>query len=988
MTPGAGRARGPQFSPRNQGLRRTPRPLFLCALLGLGLAGFSPAVAQDPVRPWLDWRTLATPNYRFHYPRELEDWTRDVAARVESIDSAIVSLVGYAPKRPVHVVVDDPFSIPNGYALPFIDRPVSVWWAIPADPRSGIGDYVTWGEILSAHELTHIAHLNRPSRNLLQRQLWSSLPANLGPIARKSPRWLYEGYATVFEGQITGTGRPNSVWRPALLRQWAIEGRLPTYGQLNAWSGDYDAGEFAYVGGSAFLEWLTKRQGDSSLVLVWRRMTARIVRGFDASFAGVYGDAPATLYGRHVAELTRDAMAAKTELDRAGLVEGELVQHLAWGTGDPAVSPNGARVAVTVRERDRPSRVVIWNTATEPRDTAAERKRLEQQRKDPQDVPDRRSYPAPKKALKTLPASNGRSYGSPRWFADNRRVLVTRWTPRADGTMRPDLYIWDTENGDVARVTHGSGVLNADPHPNQREAVAMQCHMGHCDIARIDLARGAATTLLEGDPRRSYYRPRYSPDGSRFVASVSDSGRWRIVIADRDGSNARYVDPRDGANRYDAQWLPGHGDTLLVAVSERGGIPNLELVNTTSASVRALTRVTGAAVAPDVNPRDSSIWFLSLHSRGFDVRRTPNSMRIADSVVAITSERFGFAGLHSAVPQALGVRSVGPARAYGAGPRHQRWLPGGYYSADGGGGFITIFSGDIVGRFNATAIGAYGEPGTWQGGSLRAVWRHPRPAIELGAQGFIHEPSSGRFAQPAADSLDGSIMQSLIAVSGERLGDGWRARGRLGGGAGVLDPRLEKASHFRGLGFAELDLRFAQSSGSSGVVERLRGHVTHGHTLANYRRMMSTLELETTGRDVFPLELRATFGRVMGSPHRFELLSIGGAASPVADSSLLSQRYSMPMFPTGIAVGKALLAWRVAFPTRAWTWFYEGASATSTLYEFRDWNRAVGIDVKYELPPVPVAFAPRIQGRGGAAYTLDAPFRRRVRVFLEMRMDP
>ncbi|HEY8175301.1 MAG TPA: hypothetical protein VIF32_06410, partial [Gemmatimonadaceae bacterium] len=229
------------------------------------------------MRPWLDWRTLATPNYRFHYPRELEDWTRDVAARVESIDSAIVSLVGYAPKRPVHVVVDDPFSIANGYALPFIDRPVSVWWAIPADPRSGIGDYVTWGEILSAHELTHIAHLNRPSRNLLQRRFWSSLPANLGPIARKSPRWLYEGYATVIEGQITGTGRPNSVWRPALLRQWAIEGRLPTYAQLSAWSGDYNAGEFAYVGGSAFLEWLTKRQGDSSLVHVWRRMTARIV---------------------------------------------------------------------------------------------------------------------------------------------------------------------------------------------------------------------------------------------------------------------------------------------------------------------------------------------------------------------------------------------------------------------------------------------------------------------------------------------------------------------------------------------------------------------------------------------------------------------------------------------------------------------------------------------------------------------------------------
>jgi len=92
--------------------------------------------------------------------------------------------------------------------------------------------------------------------------------------------------------------------------------------------------------------------------------------------------------------------------------------------------------------------------------------------------------------------------------------------------------------------------------------------------------------------------------------------------------------------------------------------------------------------------------------------------------------------------------------------------------------------------------------------------------------------------------------------------------------------------------------------------------------------------------------------------------------------------------PTGIAVGRALLAWRVAFPTSTWTWFYEGASATSALYAFREWNRAVGVDIRYALPIVPVAFAPRIEGRGGIAYTLDDPFRRRVRVFLEMRMDP
>ena len=341
------------------------------------------------MRPWLDWRTLSTEQYRFHFPRELEAWTRHAAARVEAVDSAITAQVGWPVPTPMQVVVDDPFRVANGYAVALIDKPVTVWWATPPDPRNDIGNFSTWGEILSVHELTHIAHLTRPSRNSFQRALWASLPANVGPIALAAPRWLYEGYATVIEGRITGSGRPNNGWRPAILRQWAIEGHLPSYGQLAGW-GDFYGGEFAYLGGSAFLEWLMQREGDSSMVHLWRRMSARQTRTFEASFRGVFGDAPALLYELHAAQLTRDAMAAKAALEAAGLVQGELVQRLAWATGDPALSPNGDRVAITLRERDRPGRLVVWNADPEPEDTAAIRRRIDALKRDPLDVPDRR----------------------------------------------------------------------------------------------------------------------------------------------------------------------------------------------------------------------------------------------------------------------------------------------------------------------------------------------------------------------------------------------------------------------------------------------------------------------------------------------------------------------------------------------------------------------------------------------------------------------
>jgi hypothetical protein len=964
------------------GLRHASRPFLIVAMV---CAPTAVAFTQDPIRPGLDWRTIETRNYRFHFPRALEDWTVAVAERVESIDSTLVRLIGHAPPRPVDVVIDDPFSISNGYALPFIDRPVTVWWAMPADPRTDIGNYRTWGEMLSVHELAHITHMTRPSRNPLQRQLWSSLPVNLGPVTRHAPRWVYEGYATYVEGRVTGTGRPNNVWRAALMRQWAIEGRLPTYGQLN-FSTDFLGGDFAYLGGSAFLDWLTHRYGgDSSLAHLWRRLSARRVRSFESAFSGVFGDAPALLYGRHVADVTRDAMAAKAALERAGLVEGALIQRLTWGTGDPAIAPDGSRVAVVLRERDRPGRVVVWSTAPEPPDTAAARRRVELLKRDPEDVPDRSIYPPAKRAQKTLLAWNGRSFQLPPWFVDGRRVLLTRWTPKSDGSASPALYVWDTDTGRVRRVTGAVGLQNADPHPNSTEAIAMQCRSGRCDLARVDLGSGRATTILRGDVRRSYYRPRYSPDGALFAASVSDSGRWRILVADSDGRNARYVDPDDGANRYDAEWLRG-GDALVV-VSERGGIPNLELLDL-AGGTRTLTRVTGAALAPAVHPADSSIWFLSLHSRGLDVRRLGlGATRPVDPVVDIGADRFGFAGMAGirVAPQ-FEVRPIPTRRAYGSGPRHQRWLPGVYASADGAGVFVSVFSGDIIGRLNVAANAAFGEAGTESGGSVRLVWRHPTPWIEMGGFGLTHQPSRGRFAQ-ASDSLDTELFHGTLAMTGERHGDGWFLRARGGIGAGMLQPRLG-TEHFRGLGFAEIDLRLSQSRGARGLVERLRFLTAQGHTMGHYHRTIGTLELHTAGRDMLAVQLGATLGRMNGSPHPFEQFTIGGPASPVADSSLLGQRYHMPMFPTGTAVGKEMFAWRAAVPSSLGTLFYEGASVSPGPFSGRQWHRAAGLELRYAMPPIPPAFAPRVDIRGGAAYLLDDPFRKKVRLFVEMRIEP
>src|SRR5207237_2026988 len=109
----------------------------------------------------------------------------------------------------------------------------------------------------------------------------------VGPIALSAPRWVSEGYATMIEGDLTGSGRPHSAYRAAVLRKWAQTGRLPRYADLEA-NHSFLGMSMAYLAGSAYLEWLEERSGAGSLQKWWRRWTRhkglRLIVGFEAFF--------------------------------------------------------------------------------------------------------------------------------------------------------------------------------------------------------------------------------------------------------------------------------------------------------------------------------------------------------------------------------------------------------------------------------------------------------------------------------------------------------------------------------------------------------------------------------------------------------------------------------------------------------------------------------------------------------------------------------
>ena len=953
------------------------------ALSILAFAAPSIARAQYLTRPAQDWETITTPSFRIHFPAEMRTWVTPIAARMESYAAAVHTLVGNKPDKPTTVLVEDPSNVANGFAVPLLDGPTIFLWPTPPSPGPSFGTHRGWGEVLAIHEYGHIAHLTVAPRNGAERLLWRLAPSRIGPVARKSPAWVIEGYATYIEGRLTGNGRPSSVGRAAVLRQWALEGQLPKYSELSS-SGSFLGGSMRYLVGSAFLEWLAARKGEESLTNLWRRMSAMQRRSFPEAFRGVYGASPEELYGAFYTEVMEKAFDVRRALTQAGLTEGQLVQRLAWGTGDPAVSKDGQYVATVLRSATAPGRVVVWSTAQEGLDSSvvwARRRALE---RDPRDVLPFDSFPAPKRVVATLRAARGRAADAPRWLADGERLLVVRDEPLGDGASRPDLFLWNRRSGRLRRVTHGAGIRTADPFPDGRAAAAVRCAGGICDLVRVNLDRGSWTRIAAGSPTVVWHRPRVSPDGRRIAVSVHRNGAWGVSIVDAltgDESPVRYA---DGAARYAPSWTP---DGRVVTVSEAGGIANLELADLSGQNLQTLTRVTGSVAGPDVSG-DGQVWYLSLHARGYDLRRTalrttPARVVAIDSRLAPSAPRPGGAGLTF-----RGSDSV-QATDYRLGPRAWRLLPGFSLGPDGDLASLMLASVDPVGRWSSVLQGAHGQRGAWRGGSAWTALRSGRIEIEGSAWYADHAPSRQRSGTYASLNIDSRFTGGGLAfrTQREKAAYGWTAR--VGGSVGQVDGnQLDGAS--RAMGFGETRLRLSVPVGTwtftpTGAISEARGStrgeswtrrvISAGFTLGTARRSLrvDAIRGEVTEPDA------GEFGRA------FEQFAVGGAPLPFVDSAYFSQRIPLPSVPVGYAQGRTVEGLRAAIRVaglQPWA-MWIAAGDTITRYQ-----RTFGIEDEWRWPAIGFARLPAVRIRAGVGYSLDEPYDEKLRPYVSVTYRP
>ncbi|MGD1147740.1 MAG: hypothetical protein ABR961_07320 [Thermoanaerobaculaceae bacterium] len=947
------------------------------------LAGATSASAQEPSA---DWRTFETPHFRIHYTAPAEAWALHATARLEAVRDRVIAEVGYAPPQVVDVVVSDPIAQANGMALPLLVSPRMVLWTSPPGPASGIGFYTDWTELLTVHEETHLVHLLRPSRNPVQRLAEALLP--VGPIALKAPRWVDEGYATLVEGKLTGSGRPNGDLRAAILRHRARAGALPTYEQMASDSQSWLGMSMAYLAGSAYLEWLVERSGPESLKHLWARMTARESRSFGAAFEGVFGEPPARLYERFCAELTWRAVEAERRLGPTA-VEGEVWQKLAWTTGEPAVSGDAKKLALVVRDRTRPSRLVVWSTGEDDEGERKWKARIEGQlKRDPEDVAPVRAQPLPRKPLRELVTRNGAEPFTPRFLRDGKTILFVRFETDPEGFLHPDLFRWETEAGGVHRITRFADVREADPSPDGAWAVGVRNRHGLSQLVKVDLATGAVSEVTQPSVDVVCAQPRVSPDGTTVAFVRHEGGAWKLVLRELVGGREIVLPSPDGATVAYPAWGAG-GKAVFASLGTQGFIDVVSWPVGGTGAPAAVTRTTGAALAPAPTPEGSAVYFLALNADGLDLRRLELPVSPAPEA------RPSLADLAPAArpvapppPPPLAATEVAASRAYGLGRQEPAVIVGGSAAPSASAWELGARLGDVVGRLDVAAIVGGGGGAGPRGGTLAAAWRGWPVTVSLQLFGTRERPSEQPTSVPGiGTALDVDRSGGEISASWQRS---WDTGGlEVGGGAllGRLDP-VGGDSLDRHVGFATVRATNTPSIGQWSFPHLIEARLEAGRTGDDsWRRYGGRFEVGVM-REGDGLLLSFQRNAVRDATSPLERVQLGGVDGSLLPESALAGRIAVPALPVGTLMGDEHEGERATMTLGGLPLFFERHRVWDRDGSMGDWLRLTGLEWDLASGPVPLVKMPGFHLTLGVARILDEPLDDRTEWWLALAWRP
>src|SRR5207248_261283 len=91
------------------------------------------------------------------------------------------------------------------------------------------------------------------------------------------PRWFVEGIAVYAESKLTEGGRVRSSIVDMSVREQVLEDRFPSLDEISTSTRRYPGGNFAYLFGGRFLDFIARTHGEEALAKITKDYGSRII---------------------------------------------------------------------------------------------------------------------------------------------------------------------------------------------------------------------------------------------------------------------------------------------------------------------------------------------------------------------------------------------------------------------------------------------------------------------------------------------------------------------------------------------------------------------------------------------------------------------------------------------------------------------------------------------------------------------------------------
>ena len=543
----------------------------------IALAANGPAQAGDPLRVH---HTLESEHFIVHYWEPMEPLARRVAVVAEAAHRTLAPALDHAPSEKTIITVVDDTDSANGFASVLPRNAIQLYATAPTS-LSELDDHDDWMYGLTAHEYTHILHLDTmeglPSiYNRLFGKTWAP--------NQVMPRWVIEGIAVYEESKRSSGGRNRGTRFDQFIRISRHAGKDMRIDQISGAPRQFPRGNVAYVYGSHFLRYVFDRYGDDTLRAMSHTsgsyappfaINRQIAKVVGRPFTDLYDDWKLYLrdrYGMQEMAAERRGLIGGRRLTTSG--EGNLFSHysadgreLLWIQSDGYTLPKIR--AMPVDGDVRGARDVVRHQGIGPFDL----------------LPD----------------------GSLVFEQGGRRY-------RRDYAFQ-DLFRWDAATGATVQLTRGRRARDPAVSPDGRRIAYSQNDHTMSVLAVMDAVPDAPASIVwRGQPYEQAYQPAWSPDGTRVAFSAWRTGGFRDILVVELASGAVDEITHDRAIDMAPQWSPD-GRTLYFD-SDRTGIQNIYAYDLEARALWQVTNVIGGAFQPKPSPDGARLAFAAAVPKG------------------------------------------------------------------------------------------------------------------------------------------------------------------------------------------------------------------------------------------------------------------------------------------------------------------------------------------------------------------------------------